>query len=42
VKKEPEWYQTAAFYACYFMGIVAALFAMAFVIAVCISFFKGA
>jgi hypothetical protein len=41
IHREPKWYETTMFYVCYLMAIAAGLYAMAFVIAVCISAMKG-
>lgn len=41
IHREPKWYETTMFYVCYLIAIAAGLFALAFVIAVCISLMKG-
>jgi hypothetical protein len=41
IHREPKWYETTMFFACYLMAIAAGLFALAFVIAVCVSALKG-
>jgi hypothetical protein len=41
IHRESKWYEPMMFYVCYLMVVAAGLFAMAFVIAICISALKG-